>query len=225
MAPDVAPPHAGGLPPTEVFCSDCLTQLIQTSHPEIRFSREADSAAEPVKWLDAVIHGRYLPPHVSTAKPELSWLYGHVDGPAAFRVRPYLDEATVDHTVLRAHVRSRLARWGEMQLSRRELVAAMTYDLLVLLLRVPAAACYHGVGRPRGRAPRRRRGKARRPPPPPARVRRSTAPHGVCDPARPGRAPRVRPCTVGQQQKCVRSGPQPLPSGRVPERGPGADDA
>lgn len=116
-----------------VFCLDCLTQLVQTSHPEIPFSREADSATEPVKWLDAVIHGRYLPPHVSTAKPELSWLCGHVDEPAAFRVRPYLDEATVDHTVLRAHVRSRLARWGEMQLSRRELVAAMTYDLLVLL--------------------------------------------------------------------------------------------
>lgn len=67
--------------------------------------------------------------HVAPFLAELDWVGMRSDLPKVFRLAPVGGERHTDPQAERAHVRSRLARWSQMRLARRELARAVTYEM------------------------------------------------------------------------------------------------
>lgn len=116
-----------------VYCAGCLSELVQLQHPGIPFSLESSSRDGPVRWLDVCVFAARLPVHLSLSRPEAGWLLGESDVPKTFRLPPSVGEAHVSAVVMRAYVRSRLARWGQIRLAPLEFVRGLAYEGVVML--------------------------------------------------------------------------------------------
>lgn len=114
------------------LCCACLRRLVVARHPVVPFNEEGSSATGPLRWLDLVVHVRGGL-HIAAAMPERQWVLGAAALPQAFRVPPFLCVPGKVVDELRSHVRSRLSRWAQIQLSDREVARALVYDLLVLV--------------------------------------------------------------------------------------------
>lgn len=53
--------------------------------------------------------------------------------PPVFRLPPDLGEPHLDEAAQRSHARSRLARWRQVRLARREFISALVYDTRLFL--------------------------------------------------------------------------------------------
>lgn len=115
------------------LCVGCLEDLVRDQHPGVPFSVEEDSRHGSMRWLDMQLHTQRFPMHVAPSLPELAWVLGESPVPKTFRLPPYVGDMHVDGASLRSHVRSRLSRWRQLRLSRRELTRAITYELLLFV--------------------------------------------------------------------------------------------
>lgn len=96
-------------------------------------SLEEDSRRGPLKWLDAQVGARGLPVRIASFFAELDWIGTRNDLAKVLRMAPFVGERHTDPQADRAHVRSRMARWSQMRLARRELARAVTYGMLLFL--------------------------------------------------------------------------------------------
>lgn len=118
---------------SRAFCPECLASLVVDQHPGVPFTLEESSAQGAARWLDLLVYAKRSPVQLAPALPELPWILQEADVPKTFRLPPFLGERHMDVPGVRSHIRSRLSRWGQMQLSRRELVRVVVYEYLLFV--------------------------------------------------------------------------------------------
>lgn len=107
------------------------TSLVCRQHPGVPFSQQESSVRGPIRGLDMVIFAQRAPVYVAPSMPKLAWVLMGEDAPRTFRVPPFWGLAHLGAAGLRNHIRSRLSRWSQMQLARRQLTRALLYDMLL----------------------------------------------------------------------------------------------
>lgn len=116
-----------------VLCATCITKYVEEGRPGIPFGLEENAADAPARLLDVTVRGDRLPLHLSIARPEMTWIADAAPTPKAFRVAPYLGMKLLDRDHMRGHARSRMTRWCLVRMNRRELLAAITHELAMMV--------------------------------------------------------------------------------------------